>query len=381
MKPQSCNVSINLAQPELTRRGFLAGTASIALGMGALGTGPVRAAEEDVVVLGWTSYITPEIVAIMQKAGVNVRGVPAATDQDMFTKVKAGGAGSYDIVFANCGFSPTYYKAGLIEALDIKEIPGWDQLWPVFREDTSFPYVVEPNKLMLFPNMWDTEGLIWNIEQFKPAEPYSWNALWDAKLPQGKVIMRDGPEDFLAISGLSLGVPRNEIYSMTGDKLQAAAQHLAKLKPFQIAPSDEILMDALRTGKAWIGETSSLALAARLNRAAGKEVVKAVIPAEGSLGWIDGPMVVKGAKNRKGALKFIEVWNSPEIQTYLYATYGFPQCSKTATERTLAQGGDGAQQLLDRGANTPDAVQKLLFQGPPADPSEWTQAYVEVVGG
>jgi spermidine/putrescine-binding protein len=349
--------------------------------MTALASSPVRAAEEDVVVLGWTSYITPEIVAIMKKAGVNVRGVPAATDQDMFTKVKAGGAGSYDIVFANCGFSPTYYKAGLIEALDIKEIPGWDQLWPVFREDTSFPYVVEPNKLMLFPNMWDTEGLIWNLEQFKPSEPFSWNALWDAKLPRGKVIMRDGPEDFLAISGLSLGVPRNEIYAMTGDKLQAAAQHLAKLKPFQIAPSDEVLMDALRTGKAFIGETSSLALAARLNRAAGKEVVKAVIPEEGSLGWIDGPMVVKGAKNRKGALKFIEVWNSPEIQTYLYATYGFPQCSKTATERTLAQGGDGAQQLLDRGADKPDAVQKLLFQGPPANPSEWTQAYVEVVGG
>ena len=114
MKPQSCNGSINFTQPELTRRGFLAGTASIALGMGALGTGPVRASEEDVVVLGWTSYITPEIVAIMKKAGVNVRGVPAATDQDMFTKVKAGGAGSYDIVFANCGFSPTNYKAGLI---------------------------------------------------------------------------------------------------------------------------------------------------------------------------------------------------------------------------------------------------------------------------
>lgn len=366
---------------DVSRRSFLKRSAGVMLGASALMHSSGSQAEDvEVVVLGWTSYVTPKIVAIMKEAGLTVRAVPAATDQDMFTKVRAGGTGSYDIVFANCGWSPTYYKADLIEAFDVKEIPGWDQLWPVFREDTSFPYVVEANKLLLFPNMWDSFGLIWNIEHFQPAEPNSWTALWDERVPEGKVIMRDGPEEFLAVSGLSLGVPRDEVYAMTGDRLQAAAEHLANLKPFQIAPGDEIFMESLRTGKAWVGETSSIALAARLNRLVGKEVVKAVIPKEGSLGWVDGPMLVKGARNRQAALKFMEIWNGPAIQTYLYETYGFPQCNQAATKRTLEKGGEGAQQLLDRNAQTPDAAKKLLFVGPPADPAEWAQAYAEVVG-
>lgn len=364
----------------LTRRGFVKGTAA-ALGVSAVGSTSVLAQEMDVVVLGWTSYITPEIVAIMAKSGLNVRGVPASTDADMFTKVKAGGAGSYDIVFANCGWAPTYYKADLIEAFNVQDIPGWENIWPVFHENTDFPYVLEKNKVLLMPNMWDSFGLIWNQDLYQPAEPYSWNALWDEKVPKGKVIMRDGPDDFLAISGLALGVPRNEIYAMTGDKLMEAAKHLAELKPFQTAAGDEIFMDALQTGKAWTGETSSLALAARLNRKAGKDLTKAVIPVEGSLGWVDGPMLVKGAPNKAAALKFIELWNGEEIQDYLYATYGFPQCNKAATERVMAAGGDGAQQLLDRGAETPDAASQLLFVGPPDNPSEWAQAYAEVVGG
>lgn len=364
----------------MTRRGFVKGTAA-AVGLGALGGTAALADEMEVVVLGWTSYITPEIVAIMQKHGLNVRGVPASTDADMFTKVKAGGAGSYDIVFANCGWAQTYHKADLIEVIDVEEIPGWEKVWPVFIEDTTFPYIIDKHKVLMFPNMWDSFGLIWNTEEFQPQEPYSWTALWDERVPEGKVIMRDGPDDFLAISGLALGVPRNEIYAMTGEKLMNAARHLADLKPFQIAAGDEVFMDSLQSGKAWTGETSSIALAARLNRMAGKELTKAVIPAEGSLGWVDGPMLVKGAANRAAAMKFIELWNGDEIQDYLYATYGFPQCNQAATERTMAAGGEGAQQLLDRGADKPDAATQLLFVGPPDNPSEWAQAYAEVVGG
>jgi spermidine/putrescine transport system substrate-binding protein len=364
----------------VTRRSFVKGTAA-AVGLSALGSKAVLADDMEVVVLGWTSYITPEIVAIMKKNGLNVRGVPASTDADMFTKVKAGGASSYDIVFANCGWAQTYYKADLIEPFNVQDIPGWESMWPVFREDTSFPYVIEKNKVLLMPNMWDSFGLIWNMEKYQPAEPYSWKALWDEKLPEGKVIMRDGPDDFLAIAGLALGVPRDQIYAMTGDKLKEAAQHLADLKPFQTAAGDEIFMDSLQSGKAWTGETSSLALAARLNRLAGKELTKAVIPVEGSLGWVDGPMLVKGATNRAAAMKFIEVWTGQEVQDYLFATYGFPQCNQAATERVMAAGGDGAQQLLDRGADKPDAASQLLFVGPPDNPSEWAQAYAEVVGG
>lgn len=369
----------------LLRRGFMKASAGMALGATALGSLTAcgsGAAEDEVVVLGWSDYVGPEIAAIMKKGGVTMRGVPAENDQDMFTKLKAGGAGSYDIVFANCGWSPSYYKAGLIEAFDITEVPGWDEVWPIFREDTTFPYVIEPNKVMLFPNMWESFALIWNREvAFQPPKPYSWSSMWDPEIPNGKVIFRGGPEEFLAISGLSLGVPRDRIFAMNGVELHRAAKHLADLKPFQIGASDPQFDGAVRTGKAWIGQASSLAAAARANRAAGSQVVGTAIPVEGSLGWVDGPQLVKGTKKRDLALKFMEVWNGRELQTYLYDTYQYPQCNQAATERVLKKGGEGAKNLRDHAADDPNNAKKLLFMGPPDDPAAWTQAYDQVVGG
>lgn len=77
-----------------TRRAFLKGTAGLALATGPIGAlSGCSSSENDVVVLGWSSYVAPEIAAFMKTAGLNMRGVPAETDQDMFTKLKAGEPG------------------------------------------------------------------------------------------------------------------------------------------------------------------------------------------------------------------------------------------------------------------------------------------------
>ena len=44
--------------------------------------------------------------------------------------------GGLDIVFANAGWTPTYYKNGLIETIDLKDVPSSKQLYPVFKEDS-----------------------------------------------------------------------------------------------------------------------------------------------------------------------------------------------------------------------------------------------------
>ena len=370
----------------LSRRRFLGASALTVAGglsVGALsGCGSSGGGDNEVVVLGWSSYVDPEITKMMSDAGLSVRGVPAETDQEMFTKLKAGGGANYDIVFANCGWSPTYYKAGLIEAFDITEVPSYQQLYPIFREDTSLPYILEPNKVILYPNLWDSLALMWNTQvAFQPSEPYSWSAMWDGQVPKGKVILKGAPEDFLAVSGLSLGVPKHKIYAMTGDELNSAAEHLAQLKPFQIGPSDDIFANAIRSEKAWIGQASNIAAAAKLNKTAGSEVAKAVIPKEGSLGWIDGMQLVAGAKNRANALSFMDVWSSAPVQDFLYQTYGFSPCNRESTERQIAAGGEAAENIYSHGGDQPENAKHLVFQGPPDNPAEWARAYDEIVGG
>jgi spermidine/putrescine transport system substrate-binding protein len=376
-------------KPGHTRRIFIGRSAGVALGVGGLGSflaacgGSSKNGE--VVVMAWENYVAPEIQSRFRKAtGITMRGVSAESDQDMFTKLKAGGGQQYDIVFANCGFSPVYYKNGLIEALDLGEVSSSKDLWPSFKENTAFPYVVAKNKTMLYPSMWASFGLVWNTQHFTPSQPYSWNDLWDPKLPKGKVIMQGAGDDFLSIAGLAMGVPRDKIYSMTGSTLQGAADKLAQIKPFQISKSsDQVTADAIRTGKAYAGQATSLGLAYRVNQKGGKEIAKIELPKEGALGWVDGPQLVKKAKNRANAIKFIEfLTGDPGMQEWLWEQNRFGMASKVTSEHILGGGAKTQASVYKAlGGDRPQISEQLVFQGPPDNPKEWTAAYDKVLAG
>lgn len=378
----------------LTRRGFLARSAATALAVGAGGSLLAACSDDDggssggdkgeVVVMGWTVYLTPEIQKAFQTAtGITLKAVAAPDDQTMFTKVKAGGGGQYDVVFANCGWAPIYHKNDLIEVLDLADIPAAADLWPQFKQDPKLPYIVEPNKALLYPNMWGSTAMMWNTQaEWQPKEPYSWNDLWDA--PSGKVMLHGAPEDFIAMAGMALGVPREEIYAMNGDTLQKAAKKLGELKPFQISPnSDSVTASTIASGKADIAFASSLGVAFKANSeyGKGKEVVRSVVPTEGALGWVDGPQLIKGAKNRDNALAFINFFGGDaNNQKYLWDQYFFAQCSQKSTERTMAANDKGTETAKAIGADRPELAADLLMLAPPDDAAAWTKAYDNVIG-
>src|SRR5215510_7339040 len=193
----------------ISRRSFVGRSAGAALAIGGLlASGRARADSGTVVVMAWENYVHAEIQKRFHAAtGITMRGIPADSDQDMFTKLQAGGGDQYDIVFANAGFCPLYHDAGLTEPLDLDQIPAAKNLWPIFKTNTDFPYVVAANKTLLYPSMWASFGICWNVDRFQVPAPYSWTSLWDA--PKGKVILQGAGDDFIALAGLALGVPRS----------------------------------------------------------------------------------------------------------------------------------------------------------------------------
>lgn len=376
----------------LNRRSFLSLSAVSALGAlggsslltacGSSGSGS-GGGKGEVVVMAWENYVDPEIQKRFEaKTGIKMRAVTGQSDQDMFTKLQAGGGDQYDIVFANCGFSPTYYKNGLIEAIDLNTISSAKDLSPIFKENTDFPYVVAKNKTMLYPSMWAAFGLIWNTKYVNPTSPVSWNYLWDSSIPKGKTIFQGAGDDFLGIAGLANGVSRKDIYSMSGDTLDAAAQKLIQLKPYQISESsDQVTADAIRTGKAYAGQATSLGLAYRINQKAGTDVAKIQLPSEGALGWVDGPQLVKGAKNRDNAIKFIEfLMGDPSMQDWLWKQNVYGMASQATSKRIMA-GGKAMQADVYKslGGDKPQLATTLVFQGPPDDPAAWAAAYDKVL--
>jgi spermidine/putrescine-binding protein len=337
------------------------------------------------VVLSWESYVTNDIVnRFHQDTGIKMVGVPAPDDQTMFTKVLAGGGGQYDIVFGNAGWSPTYHKHNLVEVMDLSKIKAAQNLYPVFRTDKAFPYLVAPDRALLYPNTWSPLGMMWNVDvPYQPAKPYSWNAMWNKAIPSDKVMLYGAGIEFLSIAGLANGVPRSQVYSMKGKTLDAAVKKLIALKPFQIDPNiDQQFRDAIRTKKAWIGYASSIGEASITNQEAKAVVAKSAIPKEGTVGWVDGAHLVKGAHNRSNALKFLEWWgSSPWLGDYLFDSYNYAECSATNVHRIIARGGKAASSMRAVSGTNPGAARKMAFQRQPDNPDAYTAAWDQVLAG
>jgi spermidine/putrescine transport system substrate-binding protein len=383
------NQASSTAEKTVTRRAFIGKSAGMALAIGggssaflaACGGGSTGGS---INVLSWISYVDPNVTKIFRKAFPNItfNGVAAADDPTMFTKLKAGGGEQYDIVFCNCGWTPTYHKAGLTETIDLTQFPNYKALYPEFREDTKLPYVVAPNQTLLYPNMWASQSMTWNTTvAYQPSEPYSWTDMWSKQIPPDHVQLMGGGEEFLAIAGLSLGVPKNEIYSMKGAQLEAAVKRLRELKPYQVNP-DVVpqFREAIKSKKAWIGFTSDLSAAPLINRESKAHVAESVIPKEGTTGWVDGPQLVKGAKNHANALKFLEFWGSNQaLLSYLWKAYRFAQANEHQVNSIIAEGGEEAAFLTGIKGNQPHLATEIEFERPPDDPKLWTEAYDKVL--
>ena len=139
--------------------------------------------------------------------------------------------------------------------------------------------------------------------------------------------------------------------------------------------------DAVRTGKAVAGQATSLGLAYRIDEKAGKHVADIKLPSEGALGWVDGPQLIKGAKNRENALKFIDfLMGDPGMQDWLWQYNVFGMCSQTTSERILKAGAKLNAPIYEAlGGGKPDIATSMVFQGPSRNPKEWAAAYDEVL--
>jgi len=137
----------------------------------------------------------------------------------------------------------------------------------------------------------------------------------------------------------------------------------------------------IRTEEGWIGYSPDMSSALLINQQAGSETAKNVIPEQGTAGWIDGPMLVKGAKNRENALKYIDWFASDQkLLTYMWDQYGFAQANQDAVKRAIDRGGDSAKLAKAIGADKPDTVKQIALLGLPDDNQAWNAAWDKITG-
>ncbi len=361
----------------LSRRQFLRGTAALAGGVAGAGAAARRAVAQGkgpVNWLSWSVYQLPELMkGFSAKTGIAVNPINFEDDSEGYLKVKQGGGKLFDISMSD-GFWPVQYnKAGLIEGLDFDAMSSGKTLAPALKALKIWK--LPGGKMMQFPNQWSAEPIVYR-KGTVPAFT-SWEVLWDKKY-KGRIIQMDRPSEYIAAVALYLGF--KEPFNLSDDQLQQVKKKLMEQRPliktFTAASSD--FVKAMAAGEGDLGFCPSPGICYRIKEAGGGDF-GFVFPKEGTTGWVDGNMLVKGAAHRDAALQWINYFGSPESQAALAMKSKYPVNSEGAI-KILEQKGQSA--LVEAvGMKNWDAIAKMTMLDAPTNIEKWTQVWNEYKAG
>ncbi len=361
----------------LQRLGILAGGAAAADGLVEASRGATamaQAAKGPVNWLSWSVYQLPELMkGFTAKTKMAVNPINFEDDSEGYLKVKNGGGKQYDISMSD-GFWPVQYnKAGLIEGMDFNAMASGKTLAPLLKDLKIWK--LPDGKMMQFPNQWSVEPIVYKkgtVPSFT-----SWDILWDKKY-KGRIIQMDRPSEYIAAVAIYLGF--KEPFNLTDDQLAQVKKKLMEQRPliktFTAASSD--FVKAMASGEGDLGFCPSPGVAYRIKDAGGPDF-GFVIPKEGTVGWVDGNMLIKGAAHREAALAWIDYFGSPESQAALAMKTKYPVNSEGAVKLLEQKGQSALVQAV--GMKDWDAIGKMRMLDAPSNIEKWTQLWNEYKAG
>lgn len=242
-----------------------------------------------------------------------------------YAKIKAmveSGAPEWDMVDVG-GFFIWQGKA-LLETLDMSLIPNAKKLDPGWVTSKG-----------IFTSTGATV-MAWNTNAF-PANkgPTSWKDFWDIKaFPGPRGLYKQLYYNYEAAL-LAAGVPLNEVYPATDEKIKLVFQKLREIKPHVkvwwtagAQPGQLLSSGELALCSAWTGRILSVM----------KEKAPVAMTYSQGIAWGNAWVVLKGAPNAKLAMEAINYAISEEAQLRLLdnGTYG-PSLSSASAKATADQ--------------------------------------------
>lgn len=245
--------------------------------------------------------------------------------------------GQLDMVSADALWLPdAYYKDGLIEPFDINDLKVSSELYSFARE---FPIWTKPEGYLGYPFGWSPISIYYNPKYVDPA-PDSWEVLLDPKYEK-RIVIENQPEEIVAYMGKAAGF--DDVYNLTDDQLATVKTYLEKLKPnvLKFAQQATDSVNAMTSEEAYL-ITGNLGNEDRVRDAGGPEI-KGFIPKEGTVGWMDSEMIVKGGANTSLLFPYLEKANVAENIAANFIMHGRPLFNEAAYKVLVDQGeGDRA---------------------------------------
>jgi spermidine/putrescine-binding protein len=307
---------------------------------------------------------------VASSLGIKTNITSFSDNIEAYTKLKEVG-GQLDMVSGDALWVPHYFESGLIEAWDINSLKVSQQLYSVAR---SFQIWTKPEGYLGYPFGWSPVQIYYDPAHVSPA-PDSWQVLLDPKYKK-RVIVEDQPVELMAYMGKAAGV--KDPYNMTPDEIDQAKALLVQLKPnvLRLAPQNTDTIAALKNGEAWIA-TGNLGTDIRVKDQGGP-ALNVFTPKEGTVGWMDSEMIVKGGANESLIMPFLEAAEQAEYIAANFILNGRPLFNEAAYKILVNQ---GQQERADRFLyNKPETVLTMTLKGPGSSTQAATDAFNEVFG-
>ncbi|MGD8189668.1 ABC transporter substrate-binding protein [Brevibacillus ginsengisoli] len=276
--------------------------------------------DKELNVFNWSEYLPDSVIQkFEQKYGVKVNYSTFSSNEEMLAKVSAGG-GIYDLTVASDYIVQPMVQQGLIEPLDLNNVPNFKNLSSDFINKEF-----DPGNKYCIPYMGNTQSLGINPDKVK-VEINSYEDLWKPEL-KGQIVLLDDQRFVLGMVLKTLGYSGNDTDPA---HLEEAKQKMLKLMPNVKAFDSDSPKTLLINGEVSIALSwgPEIALAQRE-----KPQIKTILPKEGLLIAFDNFVIPKGAKHKKTAEAFINFLLEPEISAEISKT--FPYINPNSEARKL----------------------------------------------
>jgi spermidine/putrescine transport system substrate-binding protein len=321
--------------------------------------------------LTWNDHYDPkkQLPGIAKETGITVHPTLGSDDGTMFIKAKESHE-EFAVVSADALWVPYYHQQGLTVPFDIRSFPVSKQLYPA---SLDVPFWKASGGYLAYPRAWSALRIYYNPKYVNPA-PTSWEVLLDPKY-KGKYVRENQPTDIVAEAGLATGA--KEPYNMNTAELSRAKQFLTSAKPafLDLVSQNTGVVNALTNETAWF-TSENLGTDIRVKKAGGP-TIKAAIPKEGVVGWLDAEMKMIGPDESRFE-EFINAWGQAEWIPPLFKEFEEAWFNEKAYKLLVNM---GLKHLADAvGYNDPEGALKAHLKGPQKNPGAYLQVFNEVFG-
>lgn len=241
----------------------------------------------------WTEYVPDSVFdKFEEETGIKVNVMTYSSNEDMLSKVKSESEGTYDVVLPSDYMIQLMIQQDMLEELDKDALTNLSNIGEAYLNPSY-----DPGNVYSVPYQGGVAAIAVNTSMIDK-EITSYDDLFDPSLT-GELVVLDDYRAVIGMTARSMGYSMNET---DPDKLAEIQEKLLTLKNNVKLYDSDSPKSALISGDCAVGMIWSAEIALSMEE---NPDIQVVFPEEGPYVFMDNWAILKGCKNYKGAMQFI----------------------------------------------------------------------------